>query len=446
MPQASGSTQTQLELVHPLSAKRKEDITKGIVHYIAQDMRPVNTVEGECFENMFKIVEPRYTVPAQETVMRALRSRFDGLKVNVNQLLQSSEAVGLTTDLWSSLRMEAYMTVTAHFIDADWKMNSVVLETKQMDEAHTGENVAVRLTQVADAYHIPPEKRVSVVTDNTANMVLSVELLKGIRSVARRGVEDPVSRTVAVARCLVGHFKKGHKAKTGLKKKQVQQKAPEHELIQDVATRWNSTCFMLEQRWPITAVLSDPNYTKRSDSSTLDMTTKQWNMAEDITDVLKPFITLTELLSEETNTSLSAAFPMLENLKKLLDPRFKQLPFLNDEKRDEAYSEVVKLAQRLSLSGDSAEQTGDDEDSLAKKLKTVKEKEIAMLLCGHGAEDDPDEPSAQRSSCDEMKDYLQDIKRIFSKAGFIVNKSRSCLLPKNVDMLVFLAHNIKKVD
>ena len=113
MPQASGSTQTQLELVHPLSAKTKEDITKGIVHYIAQDMRPVNTVEGEGIKNMFKIVEPRYTVPARDTVMRALRSRFDGLKVNVNQLLQSSEAVSLTTDLWSSLRMEAYMIVTA---------------------------------------------------------------------------------------------------------------------------------------------------------------------------------------------------------------------------------------------------------------------------------------------------------------------------------------------
>lgn len=30
------------------------------------------------------------------------------------------------------------MTVMACFIDADWKMNSVVLEKKQMDEAHTG--------------------------------------------------------------------------------------------------------------------------------------------------------------------------------------------------------------------------------------------------------------------------------------------------------------------
>ncbi len=73
---------------------------------------------------------------------------------------------------------------------------------------------------------------------------------------------------------------------------------------------------LLEQRWPITAVLSDPNLTKKSDSSTLDLTTAQWNAVEDIKNVLKPMITLTELLSEEDNVSLSATVPMLANLKK----------------------------------------------------------------------------------------------------------------------------------
>ncbi|KAI2659745.1 hypothetical protein H4Q32_022264 [Labeo rohita] len=35
--------------------------------------------------------------------------------------------------------------------------------------------------------------------------------------------------------------------------------------------------------------------------------------------------------------------------------------------------------------------------------------------------------------------------RIFSKAGYIVNKTRSSLLPENVDKLIFLAHNLKRV-
>uniref|UniRef100_A0A1A8AXT1 Uncharacterized protein n=1 Tax=Nothobranchius furzeri TaxID=105023 RepID=A0A1A8AXT1_NOTFU len=102
----------------------------------------------------------------------------------------------------------------------------------------TGENVAARLTQAADAYHIPPALRVSVVANKAANMVLSVELLKG------SGWGHPV------------------------------------ELRRFMLER------PLEQRWPITAVLSDPNYTGRNDSSTLDKTTEQWNVAEDITDVL----------------------------------------------------------------------------------------------------------------------------------------------------------------
>lgn len=38
------------------------------------------------------------------------------------------------------------------------------------------------------------------------------------------------------------------------------------------------------------------------------------------------------------------------------------------------------------------------------------------------------------------------VERIFFKVGFIVNKLRSCFLFKNVDMLVFLVYNIKKVD
>lgn len=337
---------------------------------------------------------------------------------------------------------------------------------------------------------------------------------------------------VAAARHLVGHFKKGHKAKTGLKQKQEQQNVPQHDLIQDVSTRWNSTFSMLErlleQRWPITAVLSDPNFTKKSDSSTLDLTTAHWNAGEDIKNVLKPTMTLTELLSEEDNTSLSATVPMLANLKKrhlaitdddspitkkiksklveeidsrwefktrmmmtnsaymitaaVVDPRFKQLSFLDDAKQDEAYTEAAQQADRLSAlsAATGTGEPGGEEQHVSKKHKTDKEKEIAMLLCGD--EEDLVSTESGGRSTEEMKNYLQDktkvdsgplgwwkknqdrypslarvakrllwipatstpSERIFSKAGFIVKKSRSRLLPKNVDMLVFLAHNTKK--
>lgn len=499
---------------------------------------------------MIKTLEPGYTIPKRETIMHALDANYVETKAKVLELVQNSAAVSFTTDMWSSLRMEAYMTVTAHFITEDWRLECLVLETKHMEETHTAANIAKRLSEVADATGIPGLKRVAVVHDNAASMVLCAEILekddewakfKGVRCsghtlqlcINAALKQDPICRTVAAARRLVAHFKKSTKATQGLKEKQKQQDIEGHLLIQDVSTRWNSTYSMLErlveQRWPVTAVLSDPNFTKKNDR-TLDLTTAQWNMAEDIGNVLKPMITLTELLSEEDNVSLSATLPMLANMNKrhltvhdedspttiamktklkneiderwelkgrliessvyvqaaVIDPRFKQLAFLDDEKRDEAYILVAELADHLSAdeSGPAVEPQrdsyGEEEEPAPPKKRSDKERQIAMLLRGDD-EEDTDEDQ-ERGGKEEIKDYLQDrtkvetgplawwrkneerypklarvakhllsipatstpSERIFSKAGFIVSKTRSSLLPKNVDKLIFLAHNLKR--
>ena len=64
----------------------------------------------------------------------------------------------------------------------------------------------------------------------------------------------------------MGHFKHNLLAMTALKKRQQQLTVPQHHLIQDVATRWNSIYFMLqrlhEQRWAVYAVLYDEQGTQ----------------------------------------------------------------------------------------------------------------------------------------------------------------------------------------
>ena len=94
---------------------------------------------------------------------------------------------------------------------------------------------------------------------------------------------------IAAARRLVTNFRKSEVATTALRKRQEQMQDEQHNLVQDVVTRWNSTYFLneclLEQCWPVTAVLSDPSVTKYSDRS-LDLTSEQWNLLAE----LKPWI------------------------------------------------------------------------------------------------------------------------------------------------------------
>ncbi|KAJ8362488.1 hypothetical protein AAFF_G00372070 [Aldrovandia affinis] len=220
---------------------------------------------------------------------------------------------------------------------------------------------------------------------------------------------------------------------------------------------------LLEQRWPVTAVLSDPSYTGKNERS-LDLTTAQWNMAEDISNVLKPMVTLTELLSEEENASLSVTITMLANFKRrhlaiaeddsptskslkaklveeidhrwqindrlfesslyiqaaVVDPRFKLLPFLDDGKRDEAYICISQLSDHLNAAqrpeqGQAAGErntTSSDEEGepVPKKGKTDKQRDIEMLLCG----EDEEKEDQGADSKDEMNDYLQDHSKVDS--------------------------------
>ena len=67
-----------------------------------------------------------------------------------------------------------------------------------------------------------------------------------------------------------------------LKQRQRKMGLPQKKLKQDIATRWNSTFYMVHQmRWPVVAVLSDDYVTKRSDRH-LDLRPDQWQVVRSI--------------------------------------------------------------------------------------------------------------------------------------------------------------------
>ena len=59
-------------------------------------------------------------------------------------------SVALTTDIWTSMATEAYMTVAAHYIDPNWKLQNFVLETLLFPERHTAVNIAEKLKGVGE--------------------------------------------------------------------------------------------------------------------------------------------------------------------------------------------------------------------------------------------------------------------------------------------------------
>ena len=144
-------------------------------------------------------------------------------------------------------------------------------------------------------FNVDSNKVVSFVNDNGSNIHLVVRLLEnelGWFSMGCAGhtlqlcvnaglkVNSSVDQVIAAAHCFVTHFRKSKPSMSALKGRQPDMRTPPHCLIQDVSTRWNSTFFMieclLEQQWPVTAVLADTSVTKTSDRY-LELKSEQWD-------------------------------------------------------------------------------------------------------------------------------------------------------------------------
>ncbi|KAK7912576.1 hypothetical protein WMY93_012787 [Mugilogobius chulae] len=100
---------------------------------------------------------------------------------------------------------------------------------------------------------------------------------------------------------------------------------PDHSLIQDVSVRWNSSLHMisrlLEQRWPITATLSDPEITQRG-KRFLDLKGEQWSLLEELEQVLKPYECATVYLSGQSYVTVSAVPLLVKGLLKSTQATF----------------------------------------------------------------------------------------------------------------------------
>ena len=154
------------------------------------------------------------------------------------------------------------------------------------------------------------------VHDSGSNICLAGQLLHGkygwyteacaghtLQLCVKAGLEiRSIKIAIAAARRLVTHFRKSEVATTVLRKRQEQMQDEQHNLVQDVATRWNSTYFLierlLEQCWPVIAALSDPSVTKYGDRS-LDLTSEQWNLLAELKPVLHILQVATTFLSAE---------------------------------------------------------------------------------------------------------------------------------------------------
>lgn len=347
-----------------MSRQQTRKITRLIGEFIAVGGATFNLVDGESFKRLINALSPNYQVPSRTTFSRSVvpalyRSCVVLLKEELGKA--AGQSVHFTTDLWSAPSgQHAFLSLTGHWWQpnvpqdtssgarktssarpraavAEQKagLHAFLLHAEVMDQKHTADNILHALQNMM-AQWLGEQSGTQaqmgfVVTDGGANMIKALRLGRfvGVRCTAhilhlvvKAAIDDITGdgelwKVVESCRKIAGHFHKSVRDSHLLRLEQRNAGLPEHRLKQDVATRWNSTLDMLErilqQQKPIHAMA-------RKDPIGIDkpLGRDDWAMIEQTVAVLRPFRTVTEILSKES-ASLAQVVPLFAQLTSNMD-------------------------------------------------------------------------------------------------------------------------------
>ena len=170
-----------------LPTSEKQRLVRELALWCATDIRPFEIVSGSGFRSVVQTlldIQARYQhkIPVDDlichptTIARNIKGIADEkrsiLTTRMKKLSQTKIWRGFTTDLWTDdINKVAYISITVHYIDEDWKMQARTLCVKPFGNIrHTAINVLNSFTETLESFGCNDFDNCIVTTDNGSNM------------------------------------------------------------------------------------------------------------------------------------------------------------------------------------------------------------------------------------------------------------------------------------
>ncbi|KAJ8266600.1 hypothetical protein GJAV_G00132360 [Gymnothorax javanicus] len=356
------------------SHKRAALLTELILEMVFRDLQPLSVVEERGFRLLLGCLEPLYPAPSPSQLGSLLWHRYQILKQHLEQHLQvslSPRCLAICTERWRSLAGcgvggvgRLYLTVSAHFIDKDWRLARCILETRPIPDIgeETGEldrtQLGDTLRAVLSEFRLPENFVFCVVHDtpwvsqagpgnrltqggDCLNRCQTVQCSAGpshasfqnlpagwvpllcageaLKLCVQEGLEaEPVRQALAAARGIASHFQHNLFAAAALNHKAEAANKASARLVLDDTGRWATAIDMceslLELKWVVSSVLEEQK-------ATPNLADHQWRLLQELVPVLKTVRIAAAFLAEDTNAPISALMPCLHGVSRLLSQR-----------------------------------------------------------------------------------------------------------------------------
>ena len=316
-------------MVDRMSAWKPDDPRRvrsdyDLAEMVCLDLQPFSIVEDVGFRKFVKGIEPRYTLPSRSRISNNLiPDVYERVKSAVMKQFHGMDYISLTTDIWSNSD-KSLMSLTGHWINKDFTLHQTTLNASSIPGSHTGEAMHLEFNKMLSDWDLQKEQVHVVLRDNASNAKAAFNLagvdhqgcfVHTIQLVVHDAIKEQrsVNDMLSISRRIAGKFSHSQLANSNLQKIQKSQGLPEHHIIQDVPTRWNSTFYMLERIVSQKLALVEFASTYECDS----MTANQWKLAQTVLETLRPFEVLTREASAKTATQ-AMVIPSVRMMQRVL--------------------------------------------------------------------------------------------------------------------------------
>ncbi|XP_067420480.1 zinc finger BED domain-containing protein 4 [Emydura macquarii macquarii] len=323
---------------HPVAKK----ITSLVAEMIALDLQPYSFVDNIGFNRLLEYLQPQYSLPSPSYFSRtAIPEMYDNVKQIIISQLKEAESgvIHFTSGIWMSNQTREYLTLTAHWVTFESSFRpqcedyhcSALLNVSQIDCDYNGISIQKQLEYWWEAWITSIGLQIGItVTDNqsigktlnesdhssvqcfgqTVNLIVN-EAIKSQRM---------VQTLLSIARKICERVHRSAKAKEKLAELQKEYELPQHQLIQDVPSKWNTSFHMLErlieQKRAIDEMSIECSFREL-------ISCDQWEVMQSVCHALKPFEAASREMSTHMST-LSQVIPMIHILNRKIEMLFEE--------------------------------------------------------------------------------------------------------------------------
>lgn len=113
-----------------------------LVKWVVIHQHPFTIVEEPYFVSYIHSLHPSAKIPSADTIKSFISNVYEIDKEKVqNFLLNITGKISFTTDCWTSPSSKSFLSITAHFINKEWKLQHLILNFIEMVDTHTAEHL-----------------------------------------------------------------------------------------------------------------------------------------------------------------------------------------------------------------------------------------------------------------------------------------------------------------